>query len=170
MAQRTQEMQQGYPLPVYEYRLSLLKGPIPLPGMAGKQPEGLLGADAIGFKEVSGLKQEYEPVVYYDGLSFASGANIQLGRAKEMSITLRRGILPKSSELFNWLLATHFLSMQKKTLLVDLCDQAGVPSVRWTVRDAMPVKVSAPDFNAEANEVAIETVELIATDMFVEYF
>lgn len=170
MATNPQQIKQGYPLPVYNYRVSLLDGPMPVPGLAGKQARGLLGAASMSFKEVSGLKQEYESVVYHDGLSFASGANIQLGRAKEMTITLRRGITPERNELFTWLLATHFLSMQKKTLLVDLCDEAGLPSVRWTIRDAMPTKVSAPDFNAEANEVAIETVELIATDMFVEHF
>lgn len=67
-------------------------------------------------------------------------------------------ILPKPSSL-----------LRQRNLVIDLCDEEGLPVVRWTVLKAMPVKLEAPSFKADSNEVAFEQMDLIAHELKVEY-
>ena len=41
--------------------------------------------------------------------------------------------------------------------------------VTWKVTNAFAVKLDAPSFNAKTNDVAIESLELIADDLKIEY-
>jgi phage tail-like protein len=57
----------------------------------------------------------------------------------------------------------------KKDLTIDLCDPTGAAIVRWKVDKALPLKLTAPTFSAAANEVAIESIDLIAPGLTIEY-
>jgi len=146
-----------YPLPAYNYRVTILN--------EGK-------SEAIGFSEVSGLAMAYDPVTYRDGFSFAMGYAAIPGMAKPVSVTLKRGLTRSGGYLQQWLeLASHgcIAPGVKRDVLIDLCDEAGVPVIRWTVSAAMPVKLEAPSFNAASNEVAIASLELVAPKVMVEF-
>lgn len=142
----------AYPLPVYNYRVTL-------------------GALTLGVSEIAGLSIEYEPVTYKHGLSFVMGPKIIPGMRQPVKLTLKRGIVSRSDLLYRWLRDTYAdpLKPARQDMLVDLCDAAGVPVVRWKVQGAMPIKIAAPTFDAASNEVAIETLEIIAQDLQVEY-
>jgi len=53
--------------------------------------------------------------------------------------------------------------------VIDLCNEKGEPSVRWKVQGALPIKLDAPTFDSNSNDVAIETLELVAHDLKIEY-
>lgn len=167
MAQQPKTIRKDYPLPVYNFRVTVLLTPLKLPGVV---PGSEVGAQAVRFSEVSGLNLHFAPVVYRDGFSFIAGPTILPGMTREFNLTLKRGILHKGDELYNWLLETRQpLTRGKRDLLIDLCDENGVASVRWIVEGAMPVQLSAPDFIAQSGDVAIETLELIAAGMSMQF-
>jgi phage tail-like protein len=142
----------SYPLPVYNYRVTV-------------------GSSAMGFSEVSGLNVEYEAVTYKHGLSFVMGARIIPGMRQPIRLTMKKGIIKGNNFLAGWIQDAYAnpFTVAKKDILVDLCDEAGKPIVRWKVQGALPVKLSAPAFDAKSNEVAIETLELVAHNVQVDY-
>jgi phage tail-like protein len=157
MAQDKSQIQSTYPLPVYNYRVTVLK--------AG---ESLV----LSFAEISGLNIEYEPVTYKHGLSFLMGDKIIPGMRQPTRLTMKRGVVKNNDFLSGWLNHTYTdpaFTGAKRDILIDLCDEVGGPVIRWTVQSALPLKLDAPAFNANSNEVAIETLELIAHGLQVDY-
>ena len=157
MARSTQEIRAAYPLPAYNYRVTI-------------QEDG--EATSVSFAEVSGLSIEYEPVVYKHGLSYALGINIIHGMEKEVRLTLRKGVVRGNDYLLRWLHESSeepFSGSGKRDVVIDLCDEAGTAVVRWQVLGALPIKLEAPGFKADANEVAIEALELIAHKLTVNH-
>jgi phage tail-like protein len=157
MAQDKNEIKSTYPLPVYNYRVTVLKDGEPL---------------VVSFAEVSGLSVEYEAVTYKHGLSFVMGVRIIPGMRQPLRLTMKRGVVQKNDYLHSWINKVYtdpFFASAKRDLLIDLCDEVGNPVVRWTVQGTLPIKLEAPTFDANSNEVAIETLELVAHGLQVNY-
>jgi phage tail-like protein len=147
-----EQIKSTYPLPVYNYRVTV-------------------GQLTLGFSEISGLSVEYEPVTYKHGLSFVMGVKIIPGMRQPVKLTMKRGIVKGSDVLYSWLYGTYAdpFKSAKRDILIDLCDETGSAIVRWKVQGALPIKIDAPTFDANSNEVAIETLEVIAQDLQAEY-
>jgi phage tail-like protein len=157
MAQDKAQIKATYPLPAYNYRVTILKD--------GE-------ATVVSFAQVSGLNLEYEPVTYKHGLSFLTGIKIIPGMRQPIRLTLKKGVAQGGNYLHEWISKTYsepFYDSAKRDIVIDLCDEAGTPVVRWSAQGALPVKLEAPGFDANSNEVAIETMELIAHDLQVKY-
>ena len=125
-------------MPVYNYRVSV-------------------DGNDMSFSEISGLSIEYEKVEYRHGFSWLMGEQVIRARRNPVNLTLKRGIVKSRDQLYNWLDAGN-----KIDLKVDLCDEEGKPAVSWHVLSALPIKMELPSFNASTNEVALESLALIA--------
>jgi phage tail-like protein len=152
MSQDKDKIKASYPLPVYNYRVTI-------------------GSSTIGFSEVSGLSVEYESVTYKHGFSFVMGIKIIPGMRQPTRLTLKKGIVQKSDFLAKWIQNAYAdpFKNAKEDITVDLCDEAGQAVVRWKVQGALPVKLDAPTFDANSNDVAIEALELVAHGLQVDY-
>ncbi len=152
MALDQDQIKASYPLPVYNYRVTV-------------------DNSTIGFSEVLGLSVEYDPVTYKHGLSFVAGVKIIPGMGKPIHLTMKKGVVKENDFLAGWIQEAyaHPLEAAKKNILVDLCDESGKAVVCWKVQGALPIKLNAPTFDAKSNEVAIETLELIAHELQVDY-
>ena len=58
--------------------------------------------------------------------------------------------------------------MDKRDIVVHLLDETGSTVVSWKVIDAFPTKLTAPSFDASSNEVAIESMDLMAFRVTME--
>lgn len=154
MALDQNQIKSSYPLPVYSYRVTV-------------------GGVTLGFSEVSGLSMEHEAVTYKHGMSFALGARIIPGMPQQIKVTMKRGITKaeNGSFLVDWFQGTYAdpFRNSKQDIQVDLCDETGNAVIRWKVSGALPVKLDAPTFDASSNEVAVETLELAAHSISVDY-
>ena len=152
MALNQDQIKASYPLPVYNYKVTI-------------------GAVTMGFAEVSGLSVDYEPVTYKHGMSFVMGAKIIPGMRQPIKLTLKKGVIPGSGFLSDWFQSAYADPFKSalKDLLVDLCDETGKAVVRWKIQGALPIKLDAPTFDANSNDVAIETLELVAHAIQVDY-
>lgn len=165
-----------YPLPAYNYRVSVLSGTF-LRSTGGIKLDELSDKiTVISCTEVSGLQMEIDSVVYRHGLSFLTGFHIVPGAPKEIQLSMKGGVTRDGTYLSDWMNISYpFLRpipqslVRKRDLLVDLCDEHGKPVVRWTILKALPVKLVAPTFQADTSEVAFEQLDLIAHELKVEY-
>ena len=151
MATTVDDIKTTYPVPVYYYEVKV---------------DDL---DPIHFSEVSGLSIEYETISYKDGLSFREGEKHMPGQMKAVNLTLKKGIVRADSKLFDWISTVSLNTVVKKDITISLKDETDAPVVSWKVQNAFPKKLDAPGFNAGSNEVAIESMELMASKLDVEY-
>jgi phage tail-like protein len=131
-----------YPLPAYNYRVTIN------------------GSEFMSFSDVSGLEMNYEYVLYRHGFSWVMGDNLIRAQRKPINVTLKRGVVKQRKDLYNWL-----KSADKKDIRIELCDEQGEAIVSWEVSRALPFRLDAPSFSASSNDVAFESLELIAHDL-----
>jgi phage tail-like protein len=167
MALTASDIKKKYPLPVFNFRVDILNSKNLL---LGDIPVTKVGATSTRFSEVTGLDLSISPVVYRDGGSFITGPTLMAGMEQEVSLVLKRGIVQKDSLFYDWLSETrNMLTHGKRDLHIALCNEEGIASVQWIVRGAMPTKLTGPEFNAQSQEVAVETLELLATSLRMEF-
>ncbi len=51
---------------------------------------------------------------------------------------------------------------------ISLLNENHEPVYNWRVKNAFPVKVVAPDLKSDANEVAVETIEIAHEGLTIE--
>ncbi len=128
-----------------------------------------IGEEWVAFSEVSGLDIEYETLTYKHGLCYLEGQVHVRTRRKPANLTLKRGIVKGRNRLTDWLTTINLPILMKKNILIVLCDESGKPVVSWRVQNAFPIKMEAPQFGASENEVAVESLTVMADYVKIEY-
>src|SRR3974390_1627278 len=113
-----------------------------------------------GFRECSGLDTTSDPVDYREGDEKVFTNRKLPGQTKYSNITLKRGITDDHS-LWDWRKKTIDGKTERQNGSIVLMDEAGEEKLRWNFVNGWPTKWSGPSFNATANEVAIETLEIV---------
>jgi phage tail-like protein len=146
MAQTPQQQRTLHPLAAYNFRVNID------------------GVD-MRFAKVSGLAREYHTVTYRDGLSFLEGERITKFHIDAfVPVTLEQGTVIGDKSLSNWLEGSEPSAME-----VSLCDEKGIPVVAWSIAKAVPVKLSAPTFDASANQLSINSLEIRAAGISIKH-
>ena len=152
MATTVEDIKKNYPIPAFHYRVEI---------------DGL---NPIAFSEISGLNMSRETITYKDGLSCIQGAKHIPGMVADIKFTMKKGVIKGDSKLYDWINSIRVTTVDKKNITISLMDEKGeAPVVTWKVTNAFPVKLEAPSFNAKTNDVAIESLELMADDLRIEY-
>ena len=146
MAETRDYHKSNYPLPAYNFRVTIKD-------------------TAMSFSQVSGITREHDTATYRHGLSFWEGEDITVFYVKKYApITFKKGTTKGVSFLYDWL-----REKEARPIDVSLCDESGVPVVSWRIAKAIPVKLEAPTFDANTNEVSVESLEVMAADISIEY-
>ena len=82
------------------------------------------------------------------------------GIAKTGNVTLKKGVFVKDNDFFKWYDDIKMNTIKRETVTIQLLDEGGKSTMTWTLINAWPTKISSPDLKSDANEVAIETLEL----------
>ena len=113
-----------------------------------------------GFSEVSGLHHELETEDYNEG--GVNGYAHKLPKTvKYPNVVLKRGITD-ADNLWKWQrsVGKKQTKIDRKAVRIILLDEQGKEKVSWRCLMAYPVKLIGPDLKADANSVAIESLEL----------
>ncbi len=139
----------NYPLPKFHFRVEW-------------------GGSKIGFTEVTGLNIENELIEYRDGSSPEYHKIKMPGLQKFGNITLKRGMFNGDNEFFQWLNTVSLSNVERRDVSIALLNENHEPVYIWRVKNAFPVKVVAPDLKSDANEVAVETIEIAHEGLIIE--
>jgi phage tail-like protein len=116
------------------------------------------GIARAAFHEVSGFDSTIDVIEHREG-----GENTTLrklpGMTKHSNIVLKWG-LSDDMDLYKWHRDAVNGNVQRKNGSIVLLDRQGQEKMRWNFVNAWPSKWDGPDFNAEGNDIAIETLEL----------
>jgi phage tail-like protein len=155
MATTTNEIKTNYPLPAYNYRVEI----------AGKN---------YAFSDVSGLSIQIETTTYKQSPTENGKVGPTImhmpAQATPATISLKRGLINNSDirALYTWMAATQVNVIEKKDIFVRLLDESGAPVISWKIFNAFPKQLDAPTFTANSNEVAIESMTLMADGVSLE--
>lgn len=155
MALSKEEIKSTYPLPAYNYRVEI-------------------GTATVAFSSVSGLSVDYETTTYKESATENGSVGPRVmympAQASAVNVSLKKGLVRGVSVkvLYDWISATQLNQTEKKDIYVRLCDEAGAPVISWKVTNAFPTKLEAPSFEADSNDVAVESMDLMADAVFVE--
>lgn len=121
-----------------------------------------LGLKVMSFKEVTGLESSIEVIDYREGGDKFSPNRKLPGKVTYSNIVLKVGVTDER-EIWEWHLKwVKGEAAERVNFQIVLLDRAGNggDKTTWNVRNAWPAKWVGPTFNAEAHEVAIQTLEL----------
>jgi phage tail-like protein len=155
MAVSKAEIKSSYPLPSYNYKVEI-------------------DGQTLAFSEVSGMSIEYETTTYKESPKAGGPPGPRVMRMPAQgtaaTATLKKGVVRVDSlaALYDWINSTQMNQVTKKDIFVRLCDEEGNAVISWKMINAFPTKLSAPTFDANSNEAAIETMELMGDGVYLE--
>jgi phage tail-like protein len=135
-------MAQEYPLPRFHFQVDW-------------------GGAKISFTEVTGLVMEREKIEYRHSDSKDFNKISMPGMVKNNNITLKRGKFEGDPDYNTWLDEVANDRVEgRRDVVIRLLNEKHEPVAAWLATRCFPVKVTAPDFKSDANEVAIESLEI----------
>jgi len=135
-------MPQDYPIPRFHFQVQW-------------------GGSKISFTEVTGIVMEREKIEYRHSDSKDFNKIAMPGLAKNSNITFKRGKFEGDSDYDKWLNEVANERVEgRRDVTIMLLNEKHEPVAAWTAARCFPVKVTAPDLKSDANEAAIETLEV----------
>ena len=116
------------------------------------------GITIAGFSEVTGGNSESNVIDYREGDEGITPRKLS-GLNKYGNITLKRG-MSLDKQLYEWRKTAVDGDITRKNLSIVLQNEKHDEVARWNIFNAWISKLSVADLKANANEIAIETVEL----------
>jgi phage tail-like protein len=112
------------------------------------------------FQEISGLEVETQPIEYRHGDSPIFSTVKMPGIAKFGNVTLKKGTFVNDNNFWTWYNAIKMNTIKRETVVIQLLDESGSPTMTWSLSNAWPTKISGTDLKSDSNEVAVESIEL----------
>ena len=112
------------------------------------------------FQEVTGLSSETQVIEYRGGNSKVYSTVKMPGIKKFGNITLKKGIFKGDKALWEKYNLIAMNTIKRSTILISLLDEGNEVAMSWTLLNAFPCKMTVSDMKSDANEIAVETMEL----------
>ena len=112
------------------------------------------------FQEVTGLSSETQVIEYRGGNSKVYSTVKMPGIQKFGNITLKKGIFKGDKALWDKYNLIKMNTIKRSTTLISLLDETNAVAMSWKLLNAFPCKMTVSDMKADANEIAVETMEL----------
>ncbi|HEY4319220.1 MAG TPA: phage tail protein [Herbaspirillum sp.] len=118
-------------------------------------------SQVMSFQEISGLDIQSEEIKYRHGDSPEFSVIKMPGMKKVGNVTMKKGIFKGDNKFWDWFNQIKMNTIKRVPVTISLLDEAGKPTMVWTLANAWPTKITGTDLKAEGNEVAIETIEIV---------
>ncbi len=112
------------------------------------------------FQEVTGLSSETQVIEYRGGNSKVYSTVKMPGIQKFGNVTLKKGIFKGDKALWDKYNLIKMNTIKRSTILISLLDETNEVAMSWKLLNAFPSKITVSDMKADANEIAVETMEL----------
>ncbi len=135
-------MPQEYPLPRFHFQVDW-------------------GGKKISFTEVTGLVMEREKIEYRHSDSKDFNKIAMPGLVKNNNMTFKRGKFEGDFDINLWHdeVANDRVN-GRRDVIIRLLNEKHDPVAAWSATRCFPVKITAPDLKSDANEIAIESMEI----------
>lgn len=119
------------------------------------------GGTKLSFTEVTGMDMETEIIEYRHSDSKNFSKIKMPGMKKFSNITLKRGVFQGDYNFYDWVESISNERVgNRRDVVVSMMNEKHEPVAVWKAVNCFPVKISASELKSDANEVAIETLEV----------
>jgi phage tail-like protein len=118
-------------------------------------------SQVMSFQEVSGLDIQSEEIKYRHGDSPVHSVIKMPGLKKYGNITMKKGVFKSDNKFWDWFNQIKLNTIKRVPVTISLLDEAGAPTMVWTLANAWPTKITGTDLKSEGNEASIETIEIV---------
>jgi len=125
-------------------------------------------ANIMSFQEVSGLSVEAEPIEYRSGDSPEFSVIKMPGLQKAGNVTMKKGIFKADNKFWDWFNQIKMNTIARVPVTISLLDEAGEPTMVWTLANAWPTKIEGTDLKSDGNEVAVESIEIVHEGLTID--
>jgi len=115
----------------------------------------------MSFQEVSGLDIQSEEIKYRHGDNPVFSVIKMPGMVKVGNVTMKKGTFKADNKFWDWFKQIKMNTIKRVPVTISLLDEAGKPTMVWTLANAWPTKITGTDLKSEGNEVAVETIEIV---------
>ncbi|HEY5592831.1 MAG TPA: phage tail protein [Paludibacter sp.] len=115
----------------------------------------------IPFQEISGLDIEAQSIEYRHGNSPVFSEINMPGIVKNSNVKMKKGLFANDNNFWNWYNKIKMNTIERQDVVIKLLDEAGNPTMTWTLLNAWPTKISSTDLKSDGNEVAVESIEIM---------
>lgn len=119
-----------------------------------------IGDQEAFFQEVTGLSAEPQQVEYRGGNSKVYPTVKMPGIKKFGNITLKKGIFKDDKGFWDLYKKVVMNTFERLTITISLLDEKNEVAMSWTLANAFPCKITVTDMKSDANEPAIDSMEL----------
>jgi phage tail-like protein len=117
------------------------------------------GGTMISFTEVTGLVTDRETILYRHSNSPELHRICQPGLKKAATLVLKRGKFEKDFELDKWF-KDATVEKDRRDITISLLNEKKDVVASWRAVRCFPTKITGPDLKSDANEIAIESIEV----------
>lgn len=117
-------------------------------------------SEVMSFQEVSGLETETQVIEYRAGDSKLFSTVKMPGIASSGNVTMKKGVFKSDNKFWDWYNQIKMNTIRRVPVTISLLDESGAPTMVWTLANAWPTKITATDLKSDANEAAIESIEI----------
>ncbi len=119
------------------------------------------GGTKLNFTEVTGMDQQVEVIEYRHSDSKDFSKIKMPGMRKFSNITMKRGKFEGDFDYNNWIDEISNERVNgRRDVVIRLMNEKHEPVAVWKAVRCFPIKITAPDLKSDANEVAIESIEI----------
>ncbi len=118
-------------------------------------------AEVLSFQEISGLDIEAQVIEYRHGDNPVFSTIKMPGMVQSGNVTMKKGVFKSDNKFWDWYNQIKMNTIKRVPVTISLLDEAGAPTMVWTLTNAWPTKITSTDMSAEGNEVAVEEIEIV---------
>jgi phage tail-like protein len=117
-------------------------------------------SEVMSFQEVSGLDTEAQIIEYRSGDNPVFSTVKMPGLKKSGNVTMKKGVFKSDNKFWDWFSKIKMNTIKRVPVTISLLDEAGAPTMVWTLANAWPTKITGTDLKSDGNEAAIESIEI----------
>lgn len=117
-------------------------------------------SNELVFQEVTGLNIETQVIEYRAGNSKAFAPVKMPGIQKFGNVTLKKGMFKGDTALWKQFTTVKMNTYKRSTIVISLLDESNAVAMSWNLTNAFPSKITITDMKADANEAAVESIEI----------
>src|ERR1044071_311772 len=102
----------------------------------------------MSFQEISGLDAEVKVLEYRHSGSNEFSVIKMPGMKKYSDVTMKKGVLKADNKFWEWFNEIKMNTIKRKTVTISLLDEAGNPTMVWTLQNAFPMKIQGTDLKS----------------------
>lgn len=75
-------------------------------------------------------------------------------------VSMKKGVFVGDNSYWDWYSTIKMNTINRITVVIQLLDENAGPIMTWTLNNAWPKQITGPDLNSQANDVAIQSIDI----------